>query len=146
MEWQKGELTDVEGQSIQLLLQKRLLAGAARLRDQRAAFALLRVLVDGRALGGALDAGGAHQSHDDARLGVHAHRSHDHLAAALHHVRAGEKDGIAVGRLLHVVRLAGQRGLVQPEVVRLDDHAVGGQEVACREKSEGIEQERTDRI
>ena len=50
---------------------------------------------------------GAEQGEDDACLRVDADGRDDDLAAALHDVRAGEHHGVAVGALLHLVRLAG---------------------------------------
>lgn len=57
----------------------------------------------------------AQQREDDTRLRVDSDGCDQHLAAALHHVRATENHRIRVAALFHVVRLAGQRGLINLE-------------------------------
>lgn len=59
---------------------------------------------------------GTEQCHDDTSLRVNTNGSDEHLSAALHDMGAGEEHGL-IGALLDQIRLAGERRLVDLEIV-----------------------------
>lgn len=70
------------------------------------------------------------QREDDSGLRVDSHcRDHD-LSAALHDVGPRKNHGVAVDALLHVIRFARERGLVHFEIIALENHAIGGKQIA----------------
>ena len=51
-----------------------------------------------------------------------------------------QQHGVLVQRLPDMVRLSGQRALIDLQVVSLDQNPVSRQQVSCRQRSEGLTQ------